>query len=277
MTVPSPLPTIDVRDIIVPIEAAVSMRLGPIDSQVVQRLEALGYDQAPVLRDGTVIGVAPTTRLRTLLDGATPLAAGDPEFASHRRPAEEVLHVGDALEMLESERAVLITSGGSAGAPVIGMVTISDLNRHAIRQALYDLLSEVESRLATLLALTVENEEETLRHLGELEQIRLLGNYHYMRRGGVELSLLAGTTLSQLLKIAREQDDVLERLGYSKSQFKKRTGSLPNLRNKVMHPVRPLVYNHADVGAVLRRVRRLAELCGRLRRALSETPDAPLL
>ena len=125
--------------------------------------------------------------------------------------------------------------------------------------------------------LTMGDEEDALRHLGELEQIHLLGNYHYMKRGGVELSLFSGTTLSQLLKIAKEQGAVLERLGYSKIKFKEETGSLPDLRNKVMHPVRPLIYSHEDVGRVLRRVRRLAELCGRLRRALDETPDTPLL
>ena len=191
------------------------------------------------------------------------------------RAAAEAGDVGDVLEVLAEERAVLITNGTADAA--VGMVTISDLNRHSVRKALYDLVSEVESRLATLLVHTLDDEEHALRYLGELDQIRLLGHYHFMRQEGVELSLLAGATLSQLLRIAREEPAVLEKLGYGKSKFKDLTGSLPDLRNQVMHPVRPLIHSREDVAQLLRRVHRLDELRTRLRRALGDVQGAPLL
>src|SRR5690606_34397964 len=109
------------------------------------------------------------------------------------------------------------------------------------------------------------------------DQIRLLGHYHFMRQEGVELSLLAGATLSQLLRIAREEPAVLEKLGYGKSKFKDLTGSLPDLRNQVMHPVRPLIHSRGDVAQLLRRVHRLDDLRTRLRRVLGDIQGAPLL
>lgn len=268
-------PVIDIRALLVPLASALRVETGRVDPDVVSDLETQGFDQAPV-RDGEQwAGIVSTVHLRALADGGEAIEPDDPAISGHSVRVDEVSDVADLLRALESERAALVVDA-AAGEPV-GMVTISDLNRHAVRKALYDLLSEVESRLATLLAHVLDDELDALRHLGELDQIHLLGHYHFMKRGGVELSVLAGASLSQLLKIAREEAGVLDLLGYSKTQFKGETGSLPTLRNQVMHPVRPLVHKQDDVARVHRGVLRLAELRARLRDVLDAMPGAPLL
>jgi len=124
----------------------------------------------------------------------------------------------------------------------------------------------------------LDDEMTVLKHLGEFDQIRLLGQYYVLKRTGVEISLLAGATLSQLVKIAREVPEVCKTLQFSsKGQLDKSTGSIITLRNKVMHPVRPLIHRQEDVAKVLKTVERLEDLRQRLHHAFSKLGQVPLL
>ena len=267
-------PPIDLHDLLVPLRSAVAVDVGPIDRSSLSRLEANGYDQAPVRCDGEWIGLIATTHLRSLADSDEALRIGDTALSAHIVRDEDIITIADLLGALSDDRAVLVTRHDTGP---FGFITLSDLNRHALRKALYDLLSEVESRLATLLDRNVADLLSAIDDLSESNQMRLLGHYHYMKRKGLDLSPLAGATLTQLIDLAQRQPDILKLLGYSKTKFKADFGSISDLRNSVMHPVRPLVHSQKDVASTLDRVVRIAELRNRLRSTSQAVPGTPLL
>lgn len=50
--------------------------------------------------------------------------------------------------------------------------------------------------------------------------------------------------LSELLRIIAQHEKFYSDLGFkSRNDFEKATGKLPEIRNQVMHPVRPLIYD----------------------------------
>ena len=79
--------------------------------------------------------------------------------------------------------------------------------------------------------------------------------------------------MSQLIQVAAKNKDVLSRLGYSKrTEFDKETGVIPELRNCVMHPVRPLVLSQADVKRVHGAVTTVIELHRRVKSLIHRGP-----
>lgn len=270
--------TINIAEISVPLESSLYVTEGPVDLDVVLELENRRFDQAPIVSDRVCIGIAPTPFLRRLAEQKEHLSCNAPEVDRDIYVFQSRIPLQNLLELLSEKRAVLIAEeNGKIGANV--MVTISDLNRHAVRNALYVPLSEIESRLATLIEEKLGGDGNLfLQHLGERDQISLLGQYHFLQRNGVEISLLAGATLTQLLKIAGKKDTICKTLGYEKkSIFEKETGSIPDLRNKVMHPVRPLIHKQEEVSKLMETVDKLEKLRDRLRKAFESLSVVPQL
>lgn len=109
----------------------------------------------------------------------------------------------------------------------------------------------VEAGLVKWLETIVTDPWEWLQQLDEEQQARVLGYWELSKRVGIDVGPYAALTLSQVVSIISRHKDAARRLGYeSRTQFDKAKGPLPNLRNRVMHPVRPLVLTHADVASV---------------------------
>lgn len=261
---------VDIDGLCTRLDRCLSVVPGPVDPALLSTLTEHGYDQAPVY-DRTshhYWGLAETSYLCVLVDAGQPLRSDDP----HVCDSEHDFHVGPAvtifglLSKMAERRAVVVINGpdvteGGEGVTITGLLTISDLNRHAVRGAIYHLLANVESSLAKCLEGLVPNPWAWLEHLDEEQQARVLGYWELSRRQGVDVGPVAALTLAQLINVIAKHDDLSDRLGYrSRSNFSKATGRLARLRNRVMHPVRPLILAHADVGEVQRAVLVLAEL-----------------
>ncbi len=128
------------------------------------------------------------------------------------------------------------------------LVTISDLNRHSFRSLLYPILAELESALAKLIERHCEDPWVWLDTTSEDTQIRLIGRWEYERRRSVDTTPVAGCTLIDMINIVARFRDLRSTLGFaSRNKFDDATGSFSNLRNKIMHPVRPLILDPDDV------------------------------
>ena len=251
---------IDLQRLCIPLERTASVVPGPVDLNLLSKLEESGFDLAPVYDSSkhNYWGLAETSYLRSLFESGQSLRSDDPII----RNENQEFHVGSfvtifgLLEKMTAQRAVIViedsdnTEYGHSQA-IWGLFTISDLNRHAVRSSIYHLLADVEAGLAKWLEFNVSDPWEWLNKLEEEQQVRVIGFWELSKRQGVDVGPYAALTLSQLVNIISRLEGAAVRLGYqSRSQFDKAKSPLPNLRNRVMHPVRPLVLTHADVASV---------------------------
>ena len=85
---------------------------------------------------------------------------------------------------------------------------------------------------------------------------------------------ISSTHLSQLLTVVSKVESLRELFGFSsRKQFDKLVGSIPQLRNQVMHPVRPLVLSTDDVVRLKETIENVAELEMKATKILSEERD----
>lgn len=67
-------------------------------------------------------------------------------------------------------------------------------------------------------------------------------------RNRVDISLVTGCTLIDMINIVAKSADLRLILGFSsRSEYKNATGSFCDLRNQIMHPVRPLILDQDDI------------------------------
>lgn len=249
-----------------PIEECVIAPVGDVDPDLVRLLERRDFDQCPVGRPGSIIGIVGTTHLRDLMAEGRPLTADDPEISFPKvevvSPLQEVLRT-----LTENAAAIVVFDTGEwDGDPheYLGLVTISDLNRHGFRSVVYTLLADLEAALARLLDHVVEDPWEWIRLLPEERQAVVLGHWELAKRRGVDIGPIAATTLTDLLVVAANSERLRGLLRYpSKAQAVKVTGAIPNFRNSVMHPVRPMVLGTSGIETLQSLLDRVIDLTSR--------------
>lgn len=199
-----------------------------------------GFDQAPVLDQGRLVGWVRLTDL-----------GGRGLVASSLRPLDRTVvlassaSVGDALDQLA--RGQLIFLAGSSG--ITEFTVPSDLDRHVVRSYLYVLLSAVEFRLAEIVK----------RHLTDDE---IIGKFRRESRSRFEAARVKGQETraveylylldyAPLLKLIPE----LATSPWSARDQAKDLQRLNALRNCVAHPSRSLTgeFGPEDVAHLARR------------------------
>lgn len=221
----------ELRTLCVPLDECVSVKTGKIDLSALAELEHRGLDQAPVYSsDRTrLLGLISTRRLRELSESGEQVDGNDPEI----RNEEHFLRTGPFLTLekllftLSERRAVFVLRESSSSEygyaeTNYGLLTISDLNRHALRGALYTLFSLLESGLASLIQDRFSESWQWIRTLGENHQVGILGYWELSRRKGVDVGPIAAATLAQLIQVVSRNKDLLSTLGFnSRSELKK--------------------------------------------------------
>jgi len=140
---------------------------------------------------------------------------------------------------------------------VIGLLTIADLTKHGLRNHLYPILADLEYQLGQLLHSCVLEDWTWVRHLNEDMKARVLGNLALARQNDVEpdTGAVAFATLGDLLMAIEKTPEVSSAMG---PEFRRVCGTarhaIGEIRNRVMHVVRPLVNCQKDVGELLRGV-----------------------
>lgn len=272
----------ELETLCVPLKECLSVRTGAVDPCVLAELEARCYDQALVypLDKNHLLGLVETQRLRTLHISAEPLVAEDLSVRDegHRFHVGSFVTVGQVLERMSERRAVIVIRGSSATESGYvewnyGLLTISDLNRQPFRAALYSPLAELESGMAVVVASHFHDPWEWVKTLGEEQQVRVRRYWKRAKRGGVDVGPIAAATLSQLLQVVAKNRDLLAKLGYeSRADFEGHTGRIPELRNSVMHPVKPLVLDQDDVASVRQTVASVIALYRRVEKCIERSP-----
>ncbi len=245
------LPTVDVRSIMTDISQCVCARIGPVRDDLVSELRDLDLDFAPVLGESEprahVLGLVSRSRLAELATAAQPLE--QPEVPADRAQLGATVGLDILLERMAESPAWLVVAADDAithgpAVPVQGLVCRADLNKHPVRVAVYGLLAELELMAARLVQETFRDPADWFGRLSEDSQARILGYWELAKRLGVDTGPVAGATLSELLRAIGGSQELLRGLGYpSRTRFEDASGRIPDVRNRVMHPVRPLITN----------------------------------
>jgi len=213
------------------------------------------FDQAPVVKDGIPIGVVSRQHLKELYEQRVVLTERDPEI--NRLQLKPVMEFDKVLDVLSMHQAAIVRGTVNESEEYIGLVTRSDLNKHPVRVMAYEILARFEMALAQLVDETFSDPWEWLKHLDDTRAARILGHWEIAKRRNVDIGPVAGTTLTELTRVLNHEPRLYLKLGLAQKEVLKRTKTLPEFRNRVMHPVRPLVTD--------------GESCSRLKDALCAT------
>jgi len=266
-------------------------KIGPIDKNLIDTLISSEYDQAPVMTpnmDGIGWRLVSTKQLALLATRGEPLEELDNNFISNDalrldldiddQDCQLLLPLPDLFSALAQSPARLIYSPYrvTCASPeesirqglepisewilpegdhftVYGLITIADINKPIVRKIIYDVFLEIEMNLSEMLIGLFQDPEDWIHYLDETSKIKALGYWQLSRSRGYSSSPVACLTLTELLSVASKAANILSLLEYkSRSFFIDATGALSNVRNSIMHPVRPLVQSHDDMIALER-------------------------
>jgi hypothetical protein len=188
------------------------------------RLKAGGFDQAPVMRGKVVLGWVAT-------DGLSQA----PRIKSSMHDLSQTPMVAAGAPLVDALRQIgrsdLVFTVGNQG--VEGMITKSDLERHAVRAYLYVLISGIELCLADL----VDSRIDRKRVIEEISE-DMSSRWEKDVRAGREARPVEYLYFSSLVQLFA-QLEIAEGLTPDETHGLKRIAEF--LRNRVMHPTKSLL------------------------------------
>jgi hypothetical protein len=150
---------------------------------------------------------------------------------------------------------------------VVGLVTPADLNKLSVRVYLYFLIGEVE------LALTLQIRrhfaampEQAVQMLSAKRQRELEEQIASLTEQNIGVDPVQLLRLSDVINIAAKHEPLRYQLGFtSRRAVEKALGGLNDLRNRTMHPVRPLLVR---IPEDMERLQRYGQQAGEILRRL---------
>jgi len=260
-----PVDTLDTNllcNLMTPMQGCVRVSLGPPDPSLIASITEKNFEFAPVWG---IQGVVPVQHLQNLMESGSPLLPDDPQI--RKNLLDESTDLERLLVTIARENPVLVINDRE----VIGLLTLSDLNKHALRSILYSRFATFEMDLAALILQFCEDDHwEWIEKLKEDSQVRILGHWEQSKRKNVEASPIVACTLTDLLRVVASIERIRDVFGLTSQKLaESECGSLPSLRNCVMHPVRPLVTKSEDVKMILSSLRKMQRLEGALKEAMN--------
>lgn len=252
---------INISGFYVPIRECLSMALGIPTESVFREAAERGFDDLPVVDErGGVLGFISASYAERLVEEGGSISPDDSELKKSFLQSWCTLDV--LLERISANRIVgVLDASGTA----IGIVTISDLNRHGFRANLYPIFARLEEQLARLVEMQFSDPWDWIGKLGD-DKVGLVGHWECLKRDGLDLGPAVGASLTQLLTVLEKTPRLAERVFPSRTQLKEFKGRSVKFRNAVMHPARPLILNLEDVNSLRRFVNQVGgvsdKLCG---------------
>jgi hypothetical protein len=239
---------LELQSVFTAIHACETLSLGVLDVDAVLRLKRNNYDNAPVWDGQHWIGMVETKEAFRLCRESKPLETNNAKLwkASLSTPCA----LADLLSVLGQHRAVLVNDRD--GQTVLGMVTISDLNRHPVRVALYDLFGALETNLARLLERAHTEPWNWIDLLPATDRLKVVAAWEEAKKKNVDVGPIVTLFLPQLLDLICKTDALRQDLGFkTEGAMKPVNKSIVDHRNAIMHPVKYLVLDLNDAKKLL--------------------------
>ena len=270
--------TIQLSTISTPAERLLSIKPGPVDPGILERAEDMGWTRIPVLTDdGDLAGLIPARKLRQLIDNNEPI---DPDKATIDVPElPGTVPVLQLLDDLSTAHAVIHRAGTDENRPDswFALITTADLNRPLFRASIYTIIALLETGLGELIMEEFDDDWGAIRLLSEGTAKRVREFHKEQKDEGLDLSPVVQLTLSDMFHIARTSRNVWRLLGAeSPDALGEVAHEINEIRNRVMHPIQPLIPHERDLVIVRDAVAQMLRLTDEIAKASNsrETPSA---
>lgn len=268
--------TIQLSTISTPAEQLLSVQPGPVKQDVLARAEERGWHRIPVLTDdGDLAGLVPAKKLRALLGSGEPIDAAKAELTVPELPGK--VRVPVLLEAIRDHHAVIHRADPDEDRPDqwFALITPVDLNRPMFRASVYTIIALLETSFGELLSEEFDDDWSAIRLLGAGTEERVREYWEEQKDDGLDLSPIARITLSDMFHIAAESRNVWRLLGYDSPKALRPIGhDINDIRNRIMHPIRPLVPHERDVALVLEAVEHMIAITKEIQRQVPAMSQA---
>ncbi|MCA9834844.1 MAG: hypothetical protein KC435_12910 [Thermomicrobiales bacterium] len=241
---------IELADISTPREQAIVARIGKIDHAVIDAAIEARFQAVPVLdSDDRCLGMIDVPHLAQLAAKGEVLTPEHADGGCVRLP--HLVPVTSLVSALAESGVILHTSDPhdeSFPPDWFGIVSVADLNRPIFRAHVYQMMVILETSLGQLIMDEFGDDWGAIRLLSEGNQKRVREFWEEERDEGVDLSPITTVTLSDLFHIAAESNRVWNLMGFAgPAESRTVAYQINDLRNVIMHPVRPLIVNRKDL------------------------------
>ncbi|MCO5216707.1 MAG: hypothetical protein M9950_11230 [Thermomicrobiales bacterium] len=240
---------INLATISTPREKALVALEGPIDPELIASATEAHFHSLPLVADdGRCLGTISVQELARLAANRTPLTTEHATSPCARLPY--LVPIGTLVQSLLDPGIIIHTADPDADLPVtwFGIITPADLNKPIFRAHVYMMLVTLETSLGQLIMDEFGDDWGAIRLLSENTQRRVKEFWDEERAEGVDLSPITTVTLSDLFHIAIESHRVWSLMGFdSPATLRPIAQHVNDLRNRIMHPVRPLIVNQQEL------------------------------
>lgn len=156
---------------------------------------------------------------------------------------------------------------------IIGLISVVNINRRQVKVWLFNLLSEVEMLLGSLLSKhfdDAEIEAITLKSSTDKKHEEIKKQLKSDRNKGLDLPIVEYLYFSDLVNVTISKE-LYKQLSFTQTQFKRTLGSLIELRNTVTHPARSLVREAHSAHKLYKRVQRMEDVLNKLRLSINKS------
>lgn len=155
------------------------------------------------------------------------------------RGSDEGTFLGNLSEVVrESQDAKKRIYEIVEGRGVFRIITLADVNRRVVKEALYAVIAELETRLSKAIEDGPYEPDDLYQDL----KPETVGRWVKNRSEDVNVGISQYMNLGEMLKIVGKTPPLRERFGYeSRSQFDDELGGIVGKRHRVMHASRNLV------------------------------------
>ena len=267
-TRPPSLPVmIDLTTISTPRQKAIVATIGKVDPDVIAKAEEARVRSVPIVGDDDKChGAIYLTKLKEIAASNRELTPQDATIACNVMP--HLVPVSALLKQLGADGVVLHSADPDADdydAAWFGIVSTADLNRPIFRAHIYQMMVILETSLGQLIMDDFGDDWGAIRLLSDNTQHRIKEFYDEERAEGVDLSPVTNATLSDLFHITTESNRIWSLIGYEHpNELRPIAHRINDLRNTIMHPVRPLIVSEKDLQEIVTAVNDVEDVTDRL-------------
>lgn len=150
----------------------------------------------------------------------------------------------DKYPNLESEIDQITLNNVQYNEDRYGMITLADVNRRGVKIMIYVALSGLVSRLSNKIEEEYQNSESVFKHL----RAETIGRWHKDRMEGIEIHVAEHMNLIEIMQTVQASNrQFVKNCGFNNKEDVESLNSINQIRNRVMHANRSLIYDRRDI------------------------------
>lgn len=129
-----------------------------------------------------------------------------------------------------------------------GIITPADVNKRGMKQMLYKLISELASRLSTKIEDRYERSEDVFKHLRPVT----IGRWQKDQMEGLGMHIAEHMNLIEMMQVIQSSDSsFVSKCGFGSKSDVEKLNKINEIRNRVMHANRSLIYDRRDIQDII--------------------------